>query len=250
VCLITFAWQTHPALILKLAANRDEFHLRPSAALARWVDAPSITAGRDLQGSGTFAGMASGGRFAAVTNVRESHASVAQDAPSRGHLVRDFLLSQLDPLAFATSVARDRYAGFNLLVGTREQMVWLSNRSQAQAQVLEPGIYGLSNAGLNTPWPKVKNAISAMRSVCAGASDDELWDMLGNQQIAADPELPTTGVSIAWERQLSASFIHGHDYGTRASTVIDLARNHFIVRERSFGPLGAARGEVVMREEG
>lgn len=250
MCLITFAWKTHPTLILKLAANRDEFHLRPSAALARWADAPTITAGRDLVGHGTFAGMASGGRFGAVTNVREPQVSTPPNAPSRGDLVRDFLQSKADPLAFAEGVARDLYAGFNLLLGTREQMVWLSNGSQAPPRVLEPGVYGLSNAGLNTPWPKVKTAISAMQSACAGGDDEVLWAMLADPQIAADQALPATGVPLAWERQLSACFIHGPDYGTRASTLIDLAPDHFIIRERSFGPMGAPRGEVVLREEG
>jgi uncharacterized protein with NRDE domain len=225
MCLIVFAWQVIPGTPLLVAANRDEYYARPSQAAHWWPDRPDIYAGRDLAGGGTWAGISRGGRFAALTNIRAPGAW-RPDAPSRGHLVSDFLAGSLPAPDHVAALAADAaaYNGYNLLVGDADTLVWSSNGNRDDARngrPLAPGIYGLSNAGLDTPWPKVVRTKAQFASlVCQGAPSDAYFEMLGDTSQPGDRRLPDTGVGLEKERLLSAVLIESADYGTRVSTLI------------------------------
>ena len=225
MCLIIFAWKVIPGMPLILAANRDEFYARPAADAGWWNDHPHIYAGRDLQGGGTWLGVTRDGRFAALTNVRAPSERRA-DAPTRGQLVADYLASDLDPQAYLRQIEpqAQRYNGFNLLLGNRETMVWYSNRGQEDprnGQPLEYGVYGVSNALLDTPWPKLTRAKAQFASLlCQGAPEETFLEMLTDGTRANDCRLPDTGVGLEKERMLSPIFIRSPDYGTRCSTVL------------------------------
>ncbi|MBB4636386.1 NRDE family protein [Longimicrobium terrae] len=243
MCLIVLAHEAHPRYRLIVAANRDEFYARPTAPAGWWDDAPGLLAGRDLRGGGTWMGITRGGRFAAITNVRDMTA-VPPGTPSRGELVSGFLRGSASAEAYAREVAvrgRD-HAGFNLLVADGESMWYVTNRA-ADAVQLAPGVYGLSNATLDTPWPKVVRARDAMRSALEAADDREwnagLWSMLTDRVAAADHDLPDTGVGAVRERVLSSPFIASDEYGTRASTLLTISREgevHFVERTVAGGP--------------
>ena len=231
MCLILLAVQKHPKYKLILAANRDEFYDRPSEPPHFWKDAPHLLAGRDLIASGTWLGITREGRIAAVTNYRDP-ASVKPDAPSRGKLVSDFLLSDLDPLSHLEIIRREkeRYNGFNLILGNRERITWYSNRSD-KATPLLPGVYGLSNHLLDTPWPKVVRAKALFEKILhAGRqiSTEALFRMLKDQTLPPDDRLPFTGVPIEWERILSPIFITSPTYGTRSSTVVLIDKENLV----------------------
>ena len=222
MCLIVFAWKLVPECPLVLAANRDEFFARPSQAAGWWEDHPDVYAGRDLQAGGTWLGINRAGRFAALTNIRKG-GERRSDARSRGELVAGFLKSDLSAEDYLDSV-RERagdYNGFNLLLGDHERSYWYSNDDNGQLKQLEPGIYGLSNGSLDTPWPKVVRAKAQFSSLlCQGAPDDAYFDMLSDTTRASDGRLPDTGVTLEWERLLSPICIESDDYGTRASTLL------------------------------
>ena len=223
MCLLLMALNTHPAYKLILLANRDEYYDRQTSPAAFWDGAPSVLAGKDLQGGGTWLGITRNGRIAAVTNYRDP-ASMKQGAPSRGRLVSDFLLGQEGPIEYLDSLDRKagKYNGFNLIIGVKGQLYWYSNRGDG-VQSLEPGIYGLSNHLLDTPWPKVaksKDALAHLLSEQEDPSLKELFRILTDHTIADDEHLPDTGVSLEWERILSPIFIVSPTYGTRSSTVL------------------------------
>ena len=238
MCLILLALHTHPSFKLILAANRDEYYDRPSEPPRFWKDAPHILAGRDLVASGTWLGITRKGRISAVTNYRDP-ATIKPDAPSRGKLVSDFLLSDLDPLSHLEVIRREkeRYNGFNLILGDRDRITWYSNRSD-KATALCPGVYGLSNHLLDTPWPKVVRAKALFEEILhAGSqiSTESLFQMLKDQTLAPDDSLPCTGVPIEWERILSPIFITSPAYGTRSSTVVLIDKeNHVTFLDRTF----------------
>ncbi len=243
MCLIVFAWKPDSPTVLRLASNRDEFYARPSEPLGEWQDAPGVFAGRDLQAGGTWLGVTAQGRFAALTNIRD----LKQKAPprSRGALTADYLLGQDSVPAYLDRIMRDaaEYAGFNLLVGDRQQL-WHFNSQEGRPRQLERGFYGLSNANLDTPWPKLLRARNAL-SDSLEAEDEALLDLLADSSQPADHLLPDTGVGLATERLLSTAFIASEAYGTRASTVLNLHSNgRWNITERSFGPHGAVLGEV------
>ena len=246
MCLIVFAWRPQSATVLRLAANRDEFYARPSAALSQWSDAPGVFAGRDLEAGGTWLGVTAQGRFAALTNIRDPRQKVGPR--SRGELTADYLLSQISPAAYLDRLmprATD-YAGFNLLVGDTQQL-WHFNSREGQARQLESGLYGMSNANLNTPWPKLLRARDALGERI-DSMDEDVLELLTDSSQPADHLLPETGVGLATERLLSSVFIASATYGTRASTVLNLGQNgDWSITERSFGPLGAPLGEVTLR---
>lgn len=228
MCLILIAYRRHPGLDLLVAANRDEFHDRPTAPLAFWDDAPQVLAGRDLQQGGTWLGATRTGRFAALTNYRDPR-RVCPDAPSRGQLVSDYLQGADPARAYLARLATqgDVYNGFNLLLGDATGLHYYSNRGGAP-QTLPPGWYGLSNHLLNTPWPKVQRGLTLMQDALAQRPDpapDDLLPALANRTLAPDDELPQTGVPLEWERWLSPIFIDAPGYGTRSSTVL-LANEH------------------------
>jgi uncharacterized protein with NRDE domain len=240
MCLLVFAWQTLAARPLVLAGNRDEFHDRPAARADWWDD--HVVGGRDLRAGGTWLAAARDGRFAVVTNFREPMAE-GRGPRSRGALVTEYLRGEAPPHDLAREFAArgDDYAGFNLLLGSPEQLVYLSNRGRGP-ELLEPGVYGLSNHLLDTPWPKLARTRARFAELLpAGADTDALLEMLADRAPAADGELPDTGLPPAWERLLSAPFIVDPRYGTRCSTVLRLEAGRGIeLAERSFDPAGAA----------
>lgn len=247
MCLIVFAWRPGHAQPLIVAANRDEFYARPSRVLGAWEDAPGVSAGRDLEAGGTWLGVGPNGRFAALTNIRDPQQP--QGARSRGELVAAFLRGELGVEAYLDQVASrsQQYSGFNLLVADSTQLGYLNAR-QATPQLLGAGVYGLSNAGLDTPWPKLVKARAGLQLQLADPQPQRLLELLGDNLPAADSELPETGVGLGTERLLSSVFIASQNYGTRASTVLIVeadGRRHLV--ERSFGPLGGHLGEVCLQ---
>jgi uncharacterized protein with NRDE domain len=238
MCLILFAYRTHPGYRLILAANRDEFFARPTEALAFWSDEPEILAGRDLQAGGTWFGLSGDGRFAAVTNFRDPR-NISADALSRGRIPVDYLKSGLNPQRFWTAKRDEwsRYNGFNLLAGDRQSLVWASNRT-GQGQKLRPGLYGLSNHLLDTDWPKVKRGKEKLRQLLAASGPvepEDLFTLLEDSWQPPDNELPDTGIGPAWERLLAPLFISGEDYGTRSSLVLMITEDgRALCGERTF----------------
>jgi uncharacterized protein with NRDE domain len=252
MCLLVLAWRSHPDFRLVLAGNRDEFHDRPAAAADWWADAPGVLAGRDLQAGGTWLGVARDGRWAVVTNYREP--LVEEDDPtdaaaaSRGALVADYLRGSGTPAEHAREIALGAYRGFNLLLGDRDSLVYVSNRGRGQ-EALPPGVYGLSNHLLDTPWPKLARTRARFRALLAGKPEPQaLLAMLADAAPAADGELPDTGVGTEWERLLSAPFIVSAAYGTRCSTALRLREDgEMEFMERRFDRGGASVGESVFR---
>lgn len=231
MCLIVFAWHVMPGAPLVAAANRDEFYDRPAAPAGAWPGHPHIFGGRDLQGGGSWMGITQQGehgpRFAALTNIRGPQER-RLDAPSRGALVADFLAGSMDAEQYLASIApgANAYNGFNLVLGDRERMFWFSNRGAEDARngkALTPGIYGISNSLLDSPWPKVLRTKAQFASLlCQGAPDDAFFEMLADTTRASDLRLPDTGIERELERVLSAVCIETAGYGTRTSTVVKL----------------------------
>lgn len=246
MCLIVFAWRpAHPQPLI-LAANRDEFYARPTLPLAQWEEAPHIYAGRDLEAGGTWLGITADGRFAALTNIRDPGQPLGRR--SRGELVARFLSGSLSIDDYLREVAgrSAEYAGFNLLVGNREQLHFL-NAANSGPQRLKAGVYGVSNAGLDTPWPKLLKAKAALSGQLDEPDPQALLQFLADPEAAADAELPNTGVGLATEKLLSSVFIASPNYGTRASTVLIVnADGSRRLIERSFGPYGGRLGEVAV----
>jgi uncharacterized protein with NRDE domain len=238
MCLILLALQKHPKYKLVLAANRDEYYERPSQSPHFWKEAPHLLAGRDLVASGTWLGITRKGRIAAVTNYRDP-ANVKSDAPSRGKLVSDFLFGDLDPISYLDPIRRqkDRYNGFNLLLGDRERITWYSNRSD-QVVSLPPGVYGLSNHLLDTLWPKVVRAKASFEEIVSAGgnpSAESLFQLLKDETLAPDDRLPHTGVPLEWERVLSPIFITSPTYGTRSSSLVLIDKeDHVTFLDRTF----------------
>lgn len=244
MCLIVFAWRPDHRLPLVLAANRDEFYARPSLPLAAWEDAPEICGGRDLEAGGTWLGVGAEGRFAALTNIRDPRQPPR--GRSRGELPAQFLRGTQAPESFLRAAAQraDDYAGFNLLLGDRRQL-WLLNSRVGQPQRLAPGLYGLSNADLDTPWPKVEKAKALLGECLIDPQVPSLLDLLHDDRQAEDAHLPDTGIGLQSERLLSSIFIATGTYGTRASSVLLVrADGSRQLVERSYGPYGAHLGEV------
>jgi len=221
MCLILLAWRAHPDYPLVVAANRDEFFSRRTAAADFWDDAPGVLAGRDLEAGGTWLGISRNGRFAALTNYRDP-ARNKDGAPSRGELVSRFLTGLQSPEAYLAELesCADRYNGFNLVFGDPDGLWCFSNCGEGEKQ-LAPGVYGLSNHLLDTPWPKVARGKSALNAALRALPDETpLFTLLRDDSIAPDEALPRTGVSLEWERLLSAAFVRMPGYGTRSATVL------------------------------
>lgn len=246
MCLILLAWQSHPDYPLIVAANRDEFYARQTRAAAWWGQAVSVLSGRDEEAGGSWLGINRQGRFSMLTNVRlPSERNLY--APSRGTLVLTALQSSTSivPLVQQLSTRSAPYNGFNLLVGELGSgsrpgaLMYLSNRRADTPRPLAAGLYGLSNAFLDTPWPKVTRSVSRFALQIAREVDPLAFlALLSDRRLAADAELPATGVSLEWERALSAVQIRALGYGTRSSTVLTV-RNDGLVTflERSFNPI-------------
>ncbi len=237
MCLILFSYECHPRYRLVLAANRDEFYDRATAPLAFWSDAPRILAGRDLKAEGAWMGVDRFGRFAALTNFRDP-ASLKPNAPSRGDLVSDFLRGSVPPRTYleALQAMGDRYNGFNLLVGDGDCLYYFSNRT-GEIRKLIPGIYGLSNRFLDTPWPKVETGKQEFERMLSQdrIETESLFRLLADRTRPPDDQLPNTGVGVELERMLSYRFITGEHYGTRSSSVLLMGRDHRVrFSERTF----------------
>jgi uncharacterized protein with NRDE domain len=248
MCLVLLGLQSHLELPFILAANRDEFYERPTAPAEFWEDAPGVLAGRDLSAGGTWLGIDRRGRFAAVTNYRQGQRE--RQAPrSRGRLVSDFLAGQMTAREHSEQVQRTagQYNGFNLLVGDAQETLYYSNRED-RPRTLGPGLYGLSNHLLDSPWPKVTSSKTAFGALVHREPSDltaGLFVLLSDRRRPAVDSLPSTGVGPEWEQLLSSAFIASESYGTRSSTVVLIHRNGEVVFiERSFGPGGVAAGQV------
>lgn len=254
MCLVLLAFQCHPRHRLIVAANRDELFARPAVPLHVWPGSAGVAGGMDLVGGGTWMAASRSGRFAAVTNYRDPRdlRPTQPGEPSRGALVRGFVEGEAAPADYLASLAptMHRHRGFNLLVGDRESLFWLSNRKGDIVRV-EPGYHGLSNHLLDTPWPKVKEGVAAFREVVEASDDPDeeaLFRVLADTRAPPDAELPDTGVGIEIERVLGSRFIRTPTYGTRCSTLMFAARDGtttLVERTTAPEPLGDAR--VVLR---
>ncbi|MBN8476148.1 NRDE family protein [Sulfuritalea sp.] len=243
MCLILVAWRVHPDYPLVVAANRDEFFARPTAPAAFWQEAPQVLAGRDLDAGGTWMGVTRGGRFAALTNFRDP-AQMRSGAPSRGALVADFLAGAEAPQTYLERIAeRGRLCnGYNLLVGDDDSLWWASNMGGA-ARALAPGVYGVSNHLLDTPWPKVGAGKTALaRALDDLPADEALFALLRDDGVHPDEHLPQTGVPLEWERLLSSAFVRSPGYGTRSSTVYRLGSDGRASFDEQTWLPGAQRG--------
>ena len=243
MCLLLFAWRPDTTHRLVLAGNRDEFHERPAAPADWWGN--GAVGGKDLRAGGSWLAAHRSGRFAVVTNFRES-IEEGRGPRSRGELVTGFLESDLSPEEFAREVARRGrdYAGFNLLLGSPAELAYLSNRGRGP-ELLEPGVYGLSNHLLDTPWPKLERTRTRFTALlAAGAPTEQLLAMLADREPAAAGELPDTGIGPEWERLLSAPFIVSPRYGTRCSTILKLLEDRNMqFTERRFDAAGNHAGQ-------
>lgn len=237
MCLLAFSYNATPTHTLVFAGNRDEFYDRPTAPAGVWDDAPHVLGGRDLKAGGTWMGVTRNGHWGVVTNIRDPDA-YHPDARSRGALVADYLREEPAPEQYLEALApeADRYNGFNLLLGTPTALYYYSNR-ESGIHTVQPGIHGLSNDRLDTPWPKVERATARLRDhLDDGApSPEALLDLLNDRRPAPDEQLPDTGLGLERERMLSSIFIEGERYGTRASTILLIGRDGTVTFvERSF----------------
>lgn len=251
MCLLLMAIESHPRYRAIFAANRDELYNRPTARAAFWEDAPQVLAGRDLLAGGTWMGMTRRGRFAAVTNYRDP-STHRPDALSRGHLVSDYLRGEETPLGYIKRLAErgHPYNGFNLVLGDRETLLWCSNRAGKEKH-LGPGIYGLSNHLIDTPWPKTEKGKAGLKDLIDGKAEPDpegLFALLSDRREADEEALPDTGVGLSLERVLSPIFITSPGYGTRSSTVLLVDRgNRVTFLERTFHP-NSTRAHTVKYE--
>ncbi|EHK66089.1 NRDE family protein [Achromobacter arsenitoxydans] len=247
MCLAVLALHALPGIPVLIAANRDEFHRRPTLPAVQWADAASVYAGRDGQAGGTWMGVTAQGRYALVTNFREPGRHL-DDAPSRGALVEDFLRGAMAPADYLADVHRvdQAYNGFNLIVGDIRQAWYLSNRDGGP-RALAPGVYALSNHLLDTPWPKLARTKAAFTAVLRGRPQPDLpalYAALADRNPADDADLPATGLPLDRERLLSSPFIVSPDYGTRSSSIMALHDGGAgELHERRFAPDGAVSGE-------
>ena len=244
MCLILFAYRVRADLPLIVAANRDEFYARPAALARRWSDAPHVFAGRDLTAGGTWLGVSTTGRFAAVTNFSETPEGPPPPG-TRGDLTANFLRGDTPARAYADVIDDDCYRGFSLLLWDGADLVYTSNRN-SHPRVLAPGIHGLSNTHLDgTMWPKVTNGTRALRSVIrADYSANDLIRLLGDETVPNDEDLPQRGKDLEFERRVAPVFIRGDEYGTRASSAVTIGMSQIHFTEQTFGPHGVPAERV------
>jgi uncharacterized protein with NRDE domain len=248
MCIIFVAFRSHPDYRLVVAANRDEFRDRPTERAHRWKEGGGIIGGRDLRSGGTWFGIHTDGRFAALTNFREPAVAAADGSPSRGALVVSYLQSGAAPQAWLASLARrsGQWGGFSLFVSDLDQLAHLSNRRNVPDS-LGPGIWAVSNGLLGDPWPKVERGKAEFRKIVdeRGADVERLMTLLRDDSAADPSELPDTGVGSERERELSPIFIRGHLYGTRSSTVLCIREDgRGTLIEQQWSGDGAAEGRV------
>ena len=244
MCLVVIAFGVDAGYPLVVAGNRDEFHARPTRDAGWWPDEPDILGGRDLQAGGTWLGLHRAGRFATVTNFRDADKPTAKFR-SRGELVSNFLTSPLRPVEYLGTIDTDNYAGFNLLVADTNSLAYLSNRGGGLRE-LPAGIYGLSNATLDTPWEKVERSKSRLsRLIASGRNNEtELMRILDDRHKGPASEVKSDRLPFAMAHAITAPFIVLPDYGTRCSTVVRAtADGSWTLLERRFDPAGKRSGE-------
>ena len=247
MCLIGVALRAHPKFELVIAANRDEFHDRASATAAPWADHPQIFGGRDLRQKGSWLAVSTAGRLAAVTNVRRM---VPPDpsAPSRGQLVAEFLKGGASAAEFARALAgeAENYSGFNLLLYDGAELRYVTNTPGFRDEAVTPGVHALSNASLDTPWPKTRRLRQALEAWCADKWETHtpLIKALADRTPAAEAELPDTGVGKQLERLLSPPFIVSPNYGTRCSTLVAVGSGRIEFTEKRFERSGLHAGST------
>ena len=260
MCLAVLAINAHPDWPLIVAANRDEYHARPTQAMHPWSENPDWLAGKDLLAGGTWLGVTTSGRFALLTNVRDP-AHHQHHAPSRGALITDFLGSQHSTSQHLDTLAQtaNQYNGFNLIAQQSDGQIWhASNYQTPFAHPMPAGIHGISNALLNTPWPKTERTTEALKTYLAPTASatattpitaDELYEALleimRDTTPIDDALLPSTGISLPRERLLATPFIVSPYYGTRCSTFLMRHRNgHQWVQEDSYDATGTRIGRL------
>ena len=249
MCLAIFSLNRLPDWPLVIAANRDELHTRPTLEAAPWNDATHILGGRDLEAGGTWLGMTHSGRIALLTNYREPGPRKLE-APSRGLLTENYLRGVDTAQTYAQAVHQDSasYNGFNLLVGDQRGLWYCSNRNASPPQHLTNGTFGLSNAVLDAPWPKVlrtRDALEQHLSDVAAPSSEVLFSILQDTTPAAEHELPDTGVGLSREKILGSPFITVPRYGTRCTTIIlQHIDGKAIFLERRYNALGQTEGQT------
>ena len=238
MCILFIAVNQHPEYPLIIAANRDEFHQRPTLSSHFWEEYPSILAGKDQTAGGSWMGINKAGRIAALTNIR-APGKERVNAVSRGELAVNYLNSEVSTEQYLHTLQTTHldYNGYNLLFGKLTELN-VYNSFDNSAFRLQDGVYGLSNAALNSPWPKLDAGRDALANYCQHAgilSHEHLFELLKNATPAPDNSLPKTGISVEWERKLSSIFIASEDYGTRSSTLLLLDKQNKVSwEERSF----------------
>lgn len=250
MCLAIIAVNASPEWPLVIVANRDELHSRPTLPARPWTDAATVLGGRDLSAGGTWLGMTTGGRLALLTNYREPGFQ-RPDAPSRGQLTEQYLKGNASAQDYALTL-NDRgqsYNGFNLLVGDSSGLWFCSNRSDASIQRLNTGVVGISNASLNTPWPKLKRAQQAVSLYLKQAKvpdPSHLFAIFQDTKPALPHELPSTGLDAEREKLLSSPFIKDDRYGTRCTTLImQSSDGNVLFHEKRYRALGLPDGDSV-----
>ncbi len=239
MCLLLVANKVHPKYKLIIAANRDEEYARPTEKAGFWNDHSNIIGGRDLKDGGTWLGVSTNGKFAAVTNFRDLDKK--ENAPSRGMLTKNFLTGSDSPLEYYEQIKKNaaEYNGFNLVFGVLNEIYFFSNKN-GEISKLEKGVYGLSNCLLDTPWPKVEKGKDMLRKILniEPLRLDSVFNLLLDKKQADDKQLPDTGVGLELERILSPIFVKTEGYGTRSSTLV-LINNHNEVNfiEKTYNPV-------------
>ncbi|MFW6157464.1 MAG: NRDE family protein [Balneolaceae bacterium] len=237
MCLIAFAYKTHPVYELVFAANRDEFYSRPTRPAKFWGTDPDMLAGKDLEAGGTWMGINTLGEFAAVTNFRDM-SNVMNNVPTRGKLVTEYLIRPENTETYLQQIHKDagRYNGFNLLAGTVDRL-WYYSNAKRNITAVDPGIHGLSNHLLNTSWVKVERARQALATELKKEmiTGEELFELLKDDRPAPDDALPDTGLTFEIEKAVSPVFIKTEKYGTRCSTILLIDKQgHVTFEERCY----------------
>ena len=250
MCLVLVAYRRHPRYPLVLAANRDEFHARPALPLHWWNDGARMLAGRDLQAGGGWLGLDASGRMALVTNYRDPSLP-RPTGTSRGSLIGEFLGGNQGASEFvrATAARAGQFSGFNLLAMDHTGMGYVTSHPKPEARMLLPGVYGLSNRQLDTPWPKLLRTRERFEQELANdhPRPEVLMQILSDRTNADDDALPDTGIGLEWERLLSAPFIVSDAYGTRCSTVVLIGSEGIVtIEERSHATDGSVTVRVRM----
>ena len=241
MCLIIFSWRPEAKHPLVMLSNRDEFYKRPTAEAHFWKDNPDIFGGRDEVAWGSWLALNKSGRLAAVTNYRKWPVPAANI--SRGQLVEGYLNSQHPTDEFMQSIEdnANQYSGFNFLAGDVNNLYYYSNFGSS-FQKVEPGIYGISNELIDSPWPKLvkaKDAVSRALNTDNYATPSTLLSIMQDTEIAPDHLLPITGIGIEGERLRSSAFIASDDYGTRNTSILIFNRNNEVYwHEQTYGIKG------------